>query len=81
MALAASTEPHVAAGLKVLENDFAYFLETKGVSERVRGFFGHLGVRRTAIFARLAANDEKFRDMLVKRLGPMKPHRWRTRFK
>ena len=59
----------MAAGLKVLENDFAYLLETKGVSERVRGSFGHLGVRRTAIFARLAANDEKFRDMLVKRLG------------
>ena len=52
-----------------MENDFAYILETKGVTERIRGAFGHRGVRRTAIFARLTVNGEKFRDMLVKRMG------------
>ena len=69
MALAAMTQEQIAVGLTTLDGEFGYLLETKGVSERIRGAFGHLGIRRTAIFARLAASDEKFREMLNKRLG------------
>ena len=54
MALAAMTREQIAVGLTTLDGEFGYLLETKGISERIRGAFGHLGIRRTAIFARRA---------------------------
>ena len=69
MAISAMTDERIAVGLTTLDSEFGYLLETKGISEKIRGAFGHLGIRRTAIFARLAATDAKFREMLNKRLG------------
>ena len=69
MALAAITQEQITEGSKQLDDDFAYLLETKGVSSKLRGAFGHLGVKKINIFARLASSDEKFREMLVKRFG------------
>ena len=69
MAISAITDEQITVVLTTLDSEFSYLLETKGISKTIRGAFGHLGIRRTAIFARFAATDARFREMLNKRLG------------
>jgi hypothetical protein len=72
--MAALTTEQVAAGLTMLDADLAWILEDTGVAKELRGKIGHLGIRRLNTFAKLEADEGRFRGALKNLFGLTPPH-------
>ncbi len=67
--MSAITPEQITAGLAALDADLAWVLEDTGISRELRGKVGHMGIRRLNTFAKLEADEGRFRDALRNLFG------------